>query len=126
MTLDSFIEIISRKFDGFTITISQSQRVLTITDFPHPNVILNIKRDNAGVIVLNLIHFKFFNNSLFTKNLKNRLCSTKLATFIATGPQLYIYPKDRENTDVILALIEMLESEFNMAVSSIENVLQSE
>lgn len=124
--MDSLIEMISRKFEGSSLTISDNQRILTITNFPYPNVIINIKRDNTGVIVLNLIHFNFFNNSLFTKSLKNRLRSTKLATFIATGPQLYIYPKDRDNIDVILTLIEMLESEFYMALSSIESVLHSE
>lgn len=67
-----------------------------IIDYPFKGINIEIKPNNTGAFVIQLINFKFFDYSLLENYWKNILKHDD-AKFILTSQCIYIYPKNLEN-----------------------------
>lgn len=93
-----------------------------IQNHPYNNINIEIKPNNTGLFVIQLMEFEFFDYALLENYWKNGL-NHKDANFILNSKCIYIYPRQRDNVELCLNVLNYTTETIFNTISQIRNLL---
>lgn len=93
-----------------------------IPNYPYKNINIEIKPNNTGLFVIQLMDFEFYDYGLLEDYWKKVLRHTD-ANFILNSKCIYIYPKQRENVELCLNVLNYTTETILNTIIKIKNLL---
>lgn len=93
-----------------------------IRNFPYKNINIEIKPNNTGLFVIQLMNFEFFDYDLLVNYWRKKLIH-KDANFILNSKCIYIYPRQRENLELCVNVLNFATETILNTIFQIESLL---
>lgn len=95
-----------------------------LLNHPYKNINIEIKPNNTGLFIIQLMAFEFFDYILLEDYWK-KVLRHKDADFILNSKCIYIYPKQRENVELCLNVLNYTTETILNTLNQIKNLLLS-
>jgi hypothetical protein len=119
---EAFIEKLYRTKPEIEIKKYYNREKSLILNYPYANISVEIKPNNTGVFVFWMMNFEFFDYSLLEEYWRKTLIH-KDAKFILTSRCIYIYPRQRENIELCLNVLNFTTETILNTIRQINNLL---
>lgn len=119
---EAFIEKLNQKQLDIEIKKYWNKEKSFILNYPYKNINIEIKPNNTGLFVIQLLDFEFFDYSLLEGYWK-KVLHHKDANFILNSKCIYIYPKQSENVELCLNVLNYTTETILSTLAKIKNLL---
>jgi len=117
-----FIEKLIRTKPEIEIKKYYNKEKSLLKNYPYANINIEIKPNNTGRFVIRLMDFEFFDYSLLEDYWK-KVLHHKDANFILNNRSVYIYPKQSENVELCLNILNYTTETILSTLLKIKNLL---
>lgn len=120
---EHFINEIIKYNKDITVKRYYNKENSLILNYPYKNINIEIKPNNTGLFVIQLIDFEFFDYALLEDYWK-KVLHHKDANFILNSKCVYIYPKQSENIELCLNVLNYTTETILCTLDKIKNLLR--